>query len=185
VTDEGFISLSIAKLGEVPIQLIYVILAVFIFFIIAGYTVFGKSVEAIGNNSTAARLSGIRSDRIVIFVYLMLGGLSAFAAMLSVARTMNCNPATFGSGMELDAIAAVVIGGTSMSGGKPRVLGSVVGCFIITLIMMTVNMNGIDTSYSMIFKSIIIILTVYIQTAKGVKRIKPKPQRIQLTEGLQ
>lgn len=172
VTNDGFIAASLTKFGDVPIQLIYVAAIVLLFYVIAEYTVFGKSIEAIGNNSTAAELSGIHSNRIAILAYVILGILAAIAAMLSAARTMNCNPSTFGSGMELDAIAAVVIGGTSMSGGKPKVLGSMIGCFIMTLITMTVNMNGVDTSYSMLLKAFIIVFAVYLQAEKGTGRSK-------------
>ena len=182
VTHDGFISISLAKFGEIPIQLIYVIVVVGIFYIIAEYTVFGKSIEAIGNNSMAAKLSGIRSDTMAIAAYVILGVLSAVAAMLQVARVMNCNPSTFGSEMEMDAIAAVVIGGTSMAGGKPRVLGSMIGCFIMTLITMTVNMNGIDVSYSMILKAIIIVVAVYIQSEKSLKQPKIKVRKNQAKE---
>ncbi|WP_082903392.1 ABC transporter permease [Christensenella timonensis] len=177
VTDEGFISLSLTKFGEVPIQLVYVILIVIIFYVVAEFTVFGKSIEAIGNNAIAAKLSGIRSNMMSILAYVILGLLSVAAAMLSVSRSMNCNPSTFGSGMELDAIAAVVIGGTSMSGGKPRILGSMIGCFIMTLITMTVNMNGIDTSYSMLLKALIIIIAVYMQSDKSMKKKKIKAHK--------
>lgn len=171
VTDEGFIAAALTRFGMVPIQVIYVAVIVAVFYIIAEYTVFGKSVEAIGNNSTAAKLSGIRSDAIAISTYLILGGLVALAAMLTVARSMNCNPSAFGTGMEMDAIAAVVIGGTSMAGGKPRIIGSFVGCLIITLITMTVNMNGIDASYAMIIKAFIIVSAVYIQSDFNIKPI--------------
>lgn len=166
VVNDAFTNISLIRFGTVPIQLVYVIVIVAVFFVIAEYTVFGKSVEAIGNNSTAAKISGIRSDSIAILTYSILGGLVAVAGLLTVARSMNCNPSSFGTGMEMEAIAAVVIGGTSMSGGKPRVLGTTIGCFIMTLITMTVNMNGIPTSYSMIIKAFIIVIAVYLQAEK-------------------
>lgn len=164
VLNDAFTSIGMIRFGTVPIQLIYVAAITALFYIIAEFTVFGKSVEAIGNNSMAAKLSGIRSDLIAVLTYAILGGLAATAGLLTVARSMNCNPSSFGMGMEMEAIAAVVIGGTSMSGGKPRVLGTLAGCFIMTLITMTVNMNGIPTSYSMIFKAVIIVMAVYLQS---------------------
>lgn len=178
IADEGFIGLSVNYIGgTVPVQLIYVAVIAIVFYIIATRTVFGKSVEAIGNNPSAARLSGIKADKNTIMVYVLLGILSALAGCLAIARTMNCNPSSVGSGMEMDAIAAVVIGGTSMMGGKPRILGTVIGCFIITLITTTVNMNGIPSEWSMVFKAAIIILAVYIQSEKKIKvrqsKIKP------------
>ncbi len=177
IVDESFLALSGTSIGGVPVQLVYVLILAVVFFIIAERTVFGKSVEAIGNNATAAKLSGIRSDRIIIFVYVLLGILAALAGILTVSRTNNCNPSSVGTSMEMNAIAAVVIGGTSMSGGKPRVLGTVVGCFIISIIAMTVNMNGIDTAWSMLLEAIIIILAVYIQSDKSVKSGKMRGRR--------
>ena len=179
VLDEAFLAISGTSFGGMPIQLIYVV----VFFIIAERTVFGKSVEAIGNNATAAKLSGIHSDRIVIGVYLLLGVLTALAGVMAVSRTQNCNPSSVGSGMEMQAIAAVVIGGTSMAGGKPRILGTVVGCFIISIITMTVNMNGIDTSWSMLLEAAIIILAVYIQSDKGSKGRKVKTAKTTAAKG--
>lgn len=183
VLDEAFLAISGTSFGGVPIQLIYVVVFAVVFFIIAERTVFGKSVEAIGNNATAAKLSGIHSDRIVIGVYLLLGVLTALAGVMAVSRTQNCNPSSVGSGMEMQAIAAVVIGGTSMAGGKPRILGTVVGCFIISIITMTVNMNGIDTSWSMLLEAAIIILAVYIQSDKGSKGRKVKTAKTTAAKG--
>ncbi|BDF57833.1 sugar ABC transporter permease [Christensenellaceae bacterium] len=183
VLDEAFLAISGTTFGGIPIQLIYVVAFAVIFFIIAERTVFGKSVEAIGNNATAAKLSGIHSDRIVIVVYLLLGALTALAGVMAVSRTQNCNPSSVGSGMEMQAIAAVVIGGTSMAGGKPRIIGTVVGCFIISIITMTVNMNGIDTSWSMLLEAAIIILAVYIQSDKGAKGRKIKTAKTTVAKG--
>ncbi|MEA5004137.1 MAG: ABC transporter permease [Christensenella sp.] len=183
VLDETFLAISGTSFGGIPIQLIYVVAFAVVFFIIAERTVFGKSVEAIGNNATAAKLSGIRSDRIVIGVYLLLGALTALAGVMAVSRTQNCNPSSVGSGMEMQAIAAVVIGGTSMAGGKPRILGTVVGCFIISIITMTVNMNGIDTAWSMLLEAAIIILAVYIQSDKGAKSRKIKAAKTTAAKG--
>lgn len=183
VLDEAFLAISGTTFGGIPIQLIYVVAFAVIFFIIAERTVFGKSVEAIGNNATAAKLSGIHSDRIVIVVYLLLGALTALAGVMAVSRTQNCNPSSVGSGMEMEAIAAVVIGGTSMAGGKPRIIGTVVGCFIISIITMTVNMNGIDTAWSMLLEAAIIILAVYIQSDKGAKGRKIKTSKTTVAKG--
>jgi len=169
IVDDTFRSISGSSVGGVPIQLIYVLVLFAVFFIIAERTLFGKYVEAIGNNPTAAKLSGIKSDRIVITVYTLLGGLAALAGIMAVSRTQNCNPSSVGLGMELSAIAAVVIGGTPMTGGKPRVSGTLLGCFIISIINMTVNMNGIDSSWSMLIEAAVIIMAVYMQSEKAGK----------------
>jgi ribose/xylose/arabinose/galactoside ABC-type transport system permease subunit len=186
IVDPNFLGISGTSFGEIPIQLIYILVFTISFFVLAEHTVFGKSVEAIGNNITAAKLSGIFSDRIVVFVYLLLGALSALAGIMAVSRMQNCNPSSVGSGIELEAIAAVVIGGTSMSGGKPRVMGTLVGCFIMSIITMMVNMNGIDTAWSMLLEAAIIIIAVYIQSGKGtsVKKVKYQKAYDKIAGGL-
>lgn len=174
IVNDTFTNIALKRFDMIPIQTVYVIVVVGIFYILGEYTIFGKYVEAIGNNSTGAKISGIRSDMISISTYALLGVLVSVSGLLTVARSMNCNPSSFGSGMEMEAIAAVVIGGTSMTGGKPRILGTTIGCFIMTLITMTVNMNGVPSSYSMIIKAAIIVMAVYLQSDKVQRKKKLK-----------
>ncbi len=167
VTEQAYTSLGLTKIGgEVPVQLIYIIVLTVIFTIIAKYTVFGKSVEAIGNNRNAAKLSGINVSAMILTVYALCSLMAGMAGVLTIARSGSCNSATLGDLIELDAIAAVVIGGTRMEGGRPRILGTTIGCLIITLITMTVNMNNIAYEYSQVLKAAIIIFAVYLQIDK-------------------
>ncbi len=175
VTDNSFTAIGLQKIGGgIPIQLIYIVLLTIAFMIIAKYTVFGKSVEAIGNNRRAALLSGINVSAMVLLVYAIGGAMAGMAGVLTIARSGSCNTATLGDLIELDAIAAVVIGGTRMEGGRPRILGTTVGCLIITLITMTVNMNNIPYEYSQVLKAAIIIFAVYLQIDKKYSVKKKK-----------
>lgn len=175
VTDDSFTTIGLQKIGgEIPVQLVYIVLLTIAFTIIAKYTVFGKSVEAIGNNRKAATLSGINVSAMVLLVYAILGAMAGMAGVLTIARSGSCNTATLGDLIELDAIAAVVIGGTKMEGGKARIIGTTVGCLIITLITMTVNMNNIPYEYSQVMKAAIIIFAVYLQIDKKYMAKKKK-----------
>lgn len=171
----SYTALGIGKIGNViPVQVIYMVAMILIFAFIANKTVFGKRIEAVGNNSRAAYMAGINEKRITMMAYALLGFMSAMAGIITCARTMNCNPNSVGDGMEMNAIAAVVIGGTAMEGGKPRVVGAVIGSIIIQLISITVNMNNIGTEWTKIIRAVIIIFAVYLQAEKAIKIKKTK-----------
>ena len=175
VTDKSLTSIGLVRVGGIiPIQIIYIVFFVAVFTLIAKYSVFGKSVEAIGNNKNAALLCGINVSLIIVVVYALVSLLSGMAGILTVARSGSCNSASLGELKELDSIAAVVIGATRMEGGKPQVFGTMIGCLIITLITMTVNMNNIPYEYSLVIKAAIIIFVVYLQrgTSSVGKKIK-------------
>lgn len=147
----------------VPIQVVYVIVAIIVFLFMARRSVFARYLEAIGDNYTGAKLAGINIVFFTTAVYTMNGMMSALAGILTAARTSAADPDTIGKTIELSAIAAVAIGGTPMSGGKAKVVGTFIGVLIIQLISITINMNNISYDWSLILKTIIIILAVYIQ----------------------
>ncbi len=172
---EGYTALGIGKLGNiVPVQVLYMISMAVIFIFVASKTTFGKRVEAVGNNRSAAYMAGINEKSITMTAYGLLGFMTALAGIITCARTMNCNPSSVGDGMEMSAIAAVVIGGTAMEGGKPRIAGAIVGSFIIQLIGITVNMNNIGTEWTKMIRAVIIMLAVYLQAEKTVRMKKVK-----------
>lgn len=169
--DDFLSSLGILRIGGVvPIQVIYIIVAVLIFYLISKYTVFSRRIEAIGDNKTAAWLAGVNIESNTIFVYGLNGLMCALAGIMIIARANAADPDTIGKSFELNAIAAVAIGGTPMSGGKARIFGTVLGAVILQLITITINMNGISYDWSLIFQTVVIILFVFIQnvTQKAV-----------------
>lgn len=150
----------------VPIQVFYfIIVAVAAWFIIRK-TVLGKYVEALGSSAKAARLTGIRTLLITIMIYVLSGFFAGIAGVLEMSRSGALDPNLLGKLFELDAVAAVAIGGTSMKGGKAKVMGSILGCLIIIMVGTTVNMNGIAYSYSNLIKAGIIIVSLAIQREK-------------------
>jgi len=149
-----------------PIQLLFVIFFTALFVFITKKTLFGRQIQAVGENSTAAKFAGINNFATTVWVYIISAIAVGFAALVEAGRVGNCNPTVMGVGSEMDAIAAVAVGGTSMTGGKARVLGSVAGALIMQLISMTVNYCGWQTSLGEVLKAIVLILAVCLQTAR-------------------
>lgn len=152
--------------GVVPIQIFVSAVFVIIFAFIIKKTTFGYYVQGIGENPKAARLSGIRTSRVIIAIYVISALLAGLAGLFESSRASCADPSQIGSLAEMDAIAAVAIGGTSMSGGKAHILGTIIGALMIQLISIMVNMNNMPFAYARIFKAIIIIVAVCLQHEK-------------------
>ena len=125
------------------------------------YTRFGRYVYAVGGNELAAKVSGINTDRIIITVYALTGALSGLAGIVLSSRIMSASP-SLGQGYELDAIAAVVIGGTSLSGGVGTIAGTVVGALIIGVMNNGLDMLNVSSYWQLIVKGLIIVLAVFL-----------------------
>jgi ribose transport system permease protein len=148
-------------------QPVFVMFLIFIIvFVLLRYTVFGRLVIAIGSNETAVRLSGIRVAIYKFLVYCIAGGFAAVAGIISTARTGVGSPIV-GMGMELDAIAAVVIGGASLSGGKGTALNTLLGVFILGMIGNIMNLKNVPGYSQQVIKGLIIIFAVLLQ---GIQR---------------
>lgn len=130
-----------------------------IFHIALRYTRYGKFTYAIGANPLAARVSGINVERHIIVVYMIAGALSALAGIVQTARAIS-GQAGVGVGFELDAIAAVVIGGTSLSGGVGRMTGTVIGTVILGILTSGFTFLNVDAHYQEIIKGAVIIAAV-------------------------
>ena len=142
-----------------PVSILWVLLFFAVAIILYNYTVFGNYVKATGGNITAARYSGINTDGIIIKVLTLSGFLSSIAGLLMAARLAAGRPEV-GSGMELDAIAAVILGGTSLFGGKGSIVNTLVGSLIMGVISHGLVILGLASSIQMIVKGIIIIAAV-------------------------
>lgn len=129
------------------------------------HTRLGRYIYALGGNEAATRLSGINVDRIKIIVYALCGLLAALASVIEVARLSSAQPMA-GNGYELDAIAAVVLGGTSLAGGKGRIIGTLIGALILGFLNNGLNLLGISSNYQMIVKAVVILLAVLVDNKK-------------------
>ncbi|MBJ7538029.1 ABC transporter permease [Marinomonas transparens] len=149
---------------------IFIIVAI-IFHVVMRYTRFGKFTYAIGSNAQAARVSGINIDNHLIKVYAIAGLLTGLAAMVAIARIQTAQ-AGMGLMYELDAIAAAVIGGVSLSGGRGRIAGTVIGALILGVMLSGFTFLRIDAYYQDIIKGIIIVVAVVIDQQRQNKRKK-------------
>lgn len=143
----------------IPFPAIIMIVVFIILFFILRNTVFGRQVYAIGGNEEASTLSGIKSDRVKIWVYAITGMLSVLAGIIIMSRLNSAQP-TAGTMYELDAIAAVVIGGTSLAGGRGKITGTLIGALIIGVIDNGLNLLNISSFYQQIVKGGVILLAV-------------------------
>ncbi len=143
----------------IPFPVIIMLIVFLILFFILRNTVFGRQVYAIGGNEEAAILSGIKADRVKIWVYSLTGMLSVLAGIIITSRLNSAQP-TAGTMYELDAIAAVVIGGTSLMGGRGRIVGTLIGALIIGVITNGLNLLNVSSFYQQIVKGAVILFAV-------------------------
>jgi ribose transport system permease protein len=149
--------------GVVPIQIVFMAVVIAAMFFVVKKTNFAKRVEAIGDNARAARLVGINTVFVTVGVYVLCALLCAVAGNMEAARTSCVNVGVLGKLIELDAIAAVAIGGTPFSGGRARVLGTALGAIVVQLVTVIVNMNDIPSDYSLVFKALIVVIALWAQ----------------------
>lgn len=145
-----------------PIIITIVICAVVMIFV--RKTAFGTFVESVGINPNASRVTGLKSDKIIIIVYTLTGFLSGVAGLIYSSRISSCDSNNAGLNYEMDAILAVVLGGTSMTGGKFSLAGTIVGSLIIRTITTLVYYFGIASESIMAFKAAIILVVIIIQS---------------------
>lgn len=138
---------------------------VLVFVVISRRTRFGRHVYAVGGNELAARLSGLRVNRIKLAVYALAGTLSGVAGMIVTSRQDSAVPIA-GVGYELDSIAAVVIGGTSLSGGRGSILGTVLGCLIIGVLNNGLFFLNVSPFWQKVVKGFVILIAVAIDKVK-------------------
>lgn len=155
----SFVMLGRGYIAGVPVPVIIMILVFAILWIILSKTPFGRKVYAIGGNEKVSEIVGIKIKKVKIMVYSLIGGLSALAGVILTSRLNSAQP-TAGSGYELDAIAAVVLGGTSLVGGKGKITGTLIGALIIGTLNNGLNILGVSSFYQMVVKGIVILLAV-------------------------
>ena len=154
---------------RLPIMAIYLVIIIFVVYVVLRHTRLGANFYAIGGNAQAARVSGINVEKNLVYVYLFAGFLYGCAGVLLSSRLALANALT-ASGMELDAIAAVTVGGVSHAGGVGTVGGMVIGIFTIGLINYGMSFMGVDSFYQFVVKGVIIIVAVFFDMKKYAKR---------------
>lgn len=156
-------------IGPVPVVGIIWIAATLAAVILLRYTIFGRALYATGGNYEAARLSGIRTQLFTNLAYAASGLLSALAGIL-LASWLTVGQPTAGEGMELTAIAAVVLGGTSLAGGRGGVVGTFIGVLLLTIITNIFNLRGVSSYFQQIFMGVIIVTAVILNKIMASRR---------------
>lgn len=149
--------------GVIPIQFFLIGFLVVGMHILLNKTRFGVYVEAYGDNAMATKISGINVVFVVTICYVICSVMAGISGIFEAAVVTSADPSNMGNTQELDAIAATVLGGTPISGGKPNVGGTVCGALVLQLITMMVNMNNIPYAYALVLKAAIIVLAIYTQ----------------------
>ncbi|WP_309491440.1 ABC transporter permease [Trinickia mobilis] len=152
----------VARLIPIPVVLMLIMFCVFWF--VLRKTVFGRHVYATGGNADSARLSGVKVDRVQLWVYSISGVMAALAGVVLTSRLNSAQP-TAGTGYELDAIAAVVLGGTSLTGGRGWIFGTLVGALLIGVLNNGLNLLDVSSFYQQVVKGGVILLAVLIDRA--------------------
>ena len=144
---------------KLPIPALILILAFLVFYFFLNKTTYGRRIYATGSNAKCANLVGVNTSKIKISVYAISGFMSALAGLIMISRLNSAQP-DMGSGFELDAIAAVALGGTSMSGGRGKITGTVAGVLIIAVLNNGLNIMGVTSYYQDVIKAIVILVAV-------------------------
>lgn len=148
-----------------PVPVVTMVISFIVLYFILQKTTFGRRVYAVGGNEEAAKLSGINADRVKIAVYAITGFLAALSALILTSRLNSAQP-TAGESYELDAIAAVVLGGTSLNGGKGWIFGTLIGALIIGVLNNGMNLIGVSSFWQQVVKGIVILLAVLLDRKK-------------------
>lgn len=153
-----------------PVIIMFIVFIVFIvLYVLLHKTAFGKSVYAIGGNEKAAYISGVKLNKVKIIIYSISGIMASISGLIITSRLSSAQP-TAGASYEMDAIAAVVLGGTSLSGGKGRILGTLIGALIIGVLNNGLNIIGVSAFWQQVVKGVVILIAVLIDRFKVVKQ---------------
>jgi len=163
---DGFVKLTNSRILGIPVPVIITIIVFAICAYLLTQTRYGRYVYAVGGNEDSARLSGISVTGVKTWVYIISGATAAIAGIIVASRIGSAAP-TAGNGYELDAIAAIVIGGTNLAGGEGTILGTIIGVLIIGVLSNGLNLMDVSAFYQTIVKGLVILLAVLIEMKKS------------------
>ncbi|MDY2655603.1 MAG: ribose ABC transporter permease [Candidatus Limiplasma sp.] len=173
IRDQGFINIGTTYIGPVAFPVIYMVVIMALCYVVLNKTQFGRHIYALGGNKTAARFAGIRTQRIEVMVYALSGFLAGVAGIVLAARMTAGVPAT-GDGYECDAIAAVVLGGASFTGGIGTIGGTLIGAIIIGVLNNGLNMLNVASFWQYVAKGVVILLAVMVDVLRKQSKDKRK-----------
>lgn len=158
-----FQAIALARVLGLPFQVWIMAALVVAAAYVLKRTVFGRQVLAVGGNEAAARLAGVPVNRVKISVYFICGLCAGIAGLIEIAMNSAADANLIGMGKELDAIAAVAVGGTLLSGGRATIIGTLFGALIIQLVRYTLLANGVPDAAALVAKAVLIVLAVWLQ----------------------
>lgn len=161
ISDPGFLQVYASRSFGIPHSVLIALVALVLVAVVFNHTVFGREVRAVGGGERVALLSGIPVNRVKLGVFVLCGTLCGLAGLLQASRTMAAT-AQLAQGLELDVIAAVVVGGTPLTGGIGRIRGTVLGVMIIAILSNGMNMIGMDPYLQNIIKGAVLIAAVFL-----------------------
>lgn len=164
-SDLGYRGIGNGAVAGIPTPVVVMVIVYLLFWFILERTKFGRHVYAVGGNKEAARLAGINVKRVLLSVYTIGGAAAGLAGIIFSARVLSAQP-TAGQSYELDAIAAVVLGGTSLMGGRGRVVGTLVGALIIGVLTNGLVLMNVPFFYQLIVKGVVIVIAVAIDSLR-------------------
>ncbi len=165
ITNEQFTGAGVLEffgrgsIGPIPFPAIMFLLVFVIYFIVLNKTTAGRKVYAVGSNEACAKLVGINSGKVKFLIYSVSGLMASIAGLVLLSRLGSAQP-TLGQGFEMDAIAAVALGGTSMSGGRGKITGTLIGVLIIAVLNNGLNILGVSSYWQDVVKGVVILIAV-------------------------
>jgi L-arabinose transport system permease protein len=171
IANESFMSFGDTRPFGVPLPVVVTGLCFIVFGVLLNHTVFGRNTLAIGGNPEAARLAGVRVERLRIWIFLLQGVVTALAGLILASRITSGQPNS-AQGFELDVISACVLGGVSLQGGKARIFGVLVGVLIMGTVENVMNLLDVDAFYQYLVRGVILLAAVLLDQLKtrGTRR---------------
>lgn len=163
IDSDLLLDIGLERIGGVPVTVIIALLCVAITFVLSKFTPLGRYIYALGGNERVAQMSAVPVVRVKIAMFTLSGTFAAMAGILEASRNGSATP-TLGTGLELMAIAAVVIGGTPLTGGTGGAIGTLIGAFIITALRAGLNIMGVPPQWSPVITGLVLIIAVIIST---------------------
>jgi L-arabinose transport system permease protein len=172
IADEGFIAFGDARLLGLPLPILVCAACFLVFGVLLNHTVFGRNTLAIGGNPEAARLAGVKVEKLRVWIFLLQGLVTAMAGLILASRITSGQPNS-AQGFELDVISACVLGGVSLQGGRARIFGVLIGVLIMGTVENVMNLLDVDAFYQYLMRGLILLAAVLLDQlkARGGKRV--------------
>ena len=167
LANPSFQWIGLARPFGVPVQVIIAFVVAVVAWLVMKLTVFGRQVLAVGGNETASRLAGLPAARVKLLAYVISGVLAGLVGLITVSATSASDANNTGLGMELDAIAAVAVAGTPLTGGKVTIWGAVIGAVMLKLLQNTLIVHGITKEVAQMIEGAVIVAALWLQRQEG------------------